>query len=294
MKKDFLKGIVLLVILLFLSGPSFSTEEGPVVWLFSAQPERYFPAFLEIHLKRFFTASQLQSINLYSKQPGELEKKLNPKINLARIIILMDFSEELVDGFFQECENIEFHERPFLITWNCCLTNLPDYFRPVTIIINWGLVLKELKTILPGNRSQIFIAHQNESYLQDFLLFLQNQSQYQLIINDIKPCQSPSSQRVYITSCEDIMKECLSFSNNIISLESSTLTLAEMQAGHILATIDFKPSELAAQVLNLFSNKAIKPSLALTPLLILPKFLSKADAYEVLHRCFMCENDQTQ
>ena len=93
MKRGFLKGIILLVILLFFSGPSFSTEEGPAIWLFAAQPERYFSAFLEIHLKRVFSTSQLQFINLYSIQPGELEKKINPKLCLARIIILMDFSK---------------------------------------------------------------------------------------------------------------------------------------------------------------------------------------------------------
>jgi hypothetical protein len=80
MKRGFLKGIILLVILLFFSGPSFSTEEGPAIWLFAAQPERYFSAFLEIHLKRVFSTSQLQFINLYSKQPGEMEKKNKPKI----------------------------------------------------------------------------------------------------------------------------------------------------------------------------------------------------------------------
>ncbi|NLJ50379.1 MAG: hypothetical protein GX428_12470 [Candidatus Atribacteria bacterium] len=284
-----MKGIILFVILLFFSGPSFSTEEGPVVWLFAAQPERYFSAFLEIHLKRLVSGSQLQTINLYSKNPGELEKKINPKICLAQVIILMDFSEELTDVFFQKCENIEFHEKPFLITWNCGLTNLPDYFHSIPITINWELVLEELQTILSGYQSPAFIVHHNESYIQDFLLYLHNHSQYHLIVNDKKPCQSLSSQQVYLTSCEDIMKEYLSLSHQIICFESSTLALAEIQAGHILAAIDFKPSQLATQISDLFSNKANTPNLSLAPLLIFPESLSEADAYEVLGRCFMCK-----
>ncbi|HOT05004.1 MAG TPA: hypothetical protein PK171_01965 [Atribacter sp.] len=289
MKRGFLKGIILLVILLFFSGPSFSTEEGPAIWLFAAQPERYFSAFLEIHLKRVFSTSQLQFINLYSIQPGELEKKINPKLCLARIIILMDFSKELTDCFFRECENIEFREKPFLITWNCDLTNLPDYFHSIPITINWELVLEELQTILSGYQSPAFIVHNNESYIQDFLLYLHNHSQYHLIVDDNKPCQSPPPQQVYLTSCEDIMKEYLSFSHHIICFESSTLALAEIQAGHTLASIDFKPSQIATQISDLFSNKANKFNLTLTPLLIFPESLSEADAYEVLGRCFMCK-----
>lgn len=295
MERNLLKCIVVLVILLFSSGPSYSTEEGPAVWLFSAQPEGYFPAFFEIHLKRILPVSQLQTINLYSIHSGELEKNINPKMNLARIIIIMDFSEELTDVFFQKCKNIEFNEKPFLITWNCDLTNLPDYFHSIPITINWELVLEELQTILSVYQSPAFIVHHNESYIQDFLMSSQNHFQYQLIFDDNKPYHLPSSQMVYLTSREDIMKEYLSFSHHIICFESSTLTLAEIQAGHILAAIDFKPSQLAAQISDLFSNGTNnKSNLTLTPLLILPESLSEADAYEVLHRCFMCGNDQTQ
>ena len=289
MKRGFLKGIILLVILLFFSGPSFSTEEGPAIWLFAAQPERYFSSFLEIHLKRLVSAPQLQTINLYSKHPGELEKKINPKMCLAQVIVLMDFSEELTDVFFQKCENIEFHEIPFLITWNCGLTNLPDYFHSIPITINWELLLEELQTILSGYQSPAFIVHHNESYIQDFLMFAKKHPQSQLITVDNKSYHSPSSQQVYLTSCEDIMKEYLSFSHHIICFESSTLALAEIQAGHILAAIDFKPSQLATQISDLFSNKANTPNLSLAPLLIFPESLSEADAYEVLGRCFMCK-----
>lgn len=294
MKRNFTKGIIFLIILLFFSGPSFSTEEGPAVWLFSAQPERYFPAFLEIHLNRIFPSSQLQVINLYSKQLSELEKKLNSKMSLARIIILMDFSEELANDFFQKCENIEFYEKPFLIIWNCNLINLPHYFHLIPIVINWELVLKDLQTILYSYQSPVFILHNNESYMKDFVKFLKSHPQNQLIFHDIKLYQSTSSQDVYFASCDDIMKEYLSFSKNIICFESSTLTLAEIQAGHILASIDFKPSQLANQISDLFSKKDNKSNLILTPLVILPESLAEADAYEVLRRCFMCGNDQSQ
>ena len=205
------------------------------------------------------------------------------------MIMLMDFSKELTYCFFRECENIEFREKPFLMTWNCDLTNLPDYFHSIPITINWELVLEELQTILSGYQSPAFIVHNNESYIQDFLLYLHNHSQYHLIVDDNKPCQSPPPQQVYLTGCEDIMKEYLSFSHHIICFESSTLSLAEIQAGHILASIDFKPSQLATQISDLFSNKANKFNLTLTPLLIFPESLSEADTYEVLGRCFMCK-----
>jgi len=294
MERNLLKCIVVLVILLFSSGPSCSIEEGPAVWLFAAQPERYFPAFFEIHLKRILSVSQLQTINLYSKHPGELEKNINSKMSLARIIIIMDFSEELTDVFFQKCKNIEFQETPFLITWNCALTKFPNYFHPVPIIIHWELVSKKLQSLLSGYQSPVFIVHRNESYIQDFLMSSQNHLQYQLIFDDNKPYHSPSSQMVYLTSHEDIMKEYLSYSHDIICFDSSTLTLSEIQAGHVLAAIDFKPSQLAAQISDFLSNNANKSALTLTPLLILPNSLSESDAYEVLGRCFMCGNDQTQ
>ena len=84
------------------------------------------------------------------------------------------------------------------------------------------------------------------------------------------------------------MKEYLSFSHHIICFESSTLALAEIQAGHTLASIDFKPSQIVTQISDLFSNKANKFNLTLTSS-YLPRILSEADAYEVLGRCFMCK-----
>jgi hypothetical protein len=291
MKKSFLKGFIILVILLFFSGLSFSAEGGPAVWLFSAQPDRYFPAFFEIHLKRLFSASQLQSINLYSKHPDELKKKINSKMGLVRIIILMDFSKELTDCFLEECEKIAFHEKPFIITWNCDQTRLPDFFYPIPIIINWETVFDELKTVLPRPPFPIFLAHQNEHFFQNFLQSFQNHFHHQFLISDSKSHQMQSSQAIYFVSNEQFIKEYLSISHSLICLEASTFTLAEIQSGTILAAIDFKPSKLASQIQDLLFKKPIKPNLTLTPLLILPKSLPEADAYEVLRRCFLCGNN---
>lgn len=282
------KGFFILVILLFFSGPSFPTEKGPVVWFFSAQPERYFSAFFEIHLKRIIPASQLKSVNLYSQHPAELAKKINSPMDSAQVIIIMDFSREYQDAFFQQFQKVTFQKKPYLIAWNCDWENPPSSFQSIPIIINWDLALKSLQPLLPDHSAPILLIHQQETYIQSFLQSFPSQLPNQVFASSDFPHQLSFQPSLYFVSNDRIMEEYCSFLHPLICLESSTMALAELATGNILATIDLKPSQLASQIPQLLQPTTSTPVLTLTPKLIVKSSLPEADAYEVLHRCFMC------
>jgi len=290
MPRFLVAGFLILSILLFFSGPSFTIGEGPAVWLFSAQPDRYFPAFFEVHLRRVVPPDFIQSIDLYSSSPGELQKKITSAISSAQLIILMDFSQEQVESFFRECRKISFQQKPSLIAWNCELDSLPDQFQLIPIQVNWDSAFTDFKKLIPDPLVSIVFSHHQEPFAFDFLQSFQTQFPDHTIISKAWPGPTPQSRSIHIVSTDKIMKELLPYPFTLICLESSAQVLSELQVGHLTAAFDFKPSLLAAQIPRLLSRSGPTPTLTLTPQLIVLNTLTEADAYQVLRRCFMCGN----
>jgi len=289
---------LILTILLFLPGPSSASDGGPVVWFFSAHPDRYFPAFFEVHLKRTLDRSSVQYIDLYSPSPQGLGKiLLSPNLGSAQLIILLDFNRELAQTFFQNCQNVSFQQKPWLIAFNCDLESISDQFHLIPVQIQWESVYHILVSFFPDRPSSapIVFLHQNEPLSQIFFSTLQSQFPNHPILNQIWTGTPPQQSSLIITSNALITQELLDSQPSqalpLICLEASADILSNLQSGHLTAALDLKPSHLAVQIADLLAHPSSSPTLTLTPQLIFPDTLSQADAYEVLCRCFMCNKD---
>lgn len=79
----------------------------------------------------------------------------------------------------------------------------------------------------------------------------------------------------------------------IVVLEASPEMLFALLQGKIKAVVDFKPSQLAQEIVNLMDcfcrNRPLPELITVYPRLILSHNMEEADGYEVISRCLMCQ-----
>ncbi|MCX6090775.1 MAG: hypothetical protein NTX88_10490, partial [Candidatus Atribacteria bacterium] len=271
---------ILLVALFFTPFPAPATPLDPEVWICAAQPDHYFPAFLEVFLKRLLPREAVHGLinSLQTQEDCEnLLHQINPK--KRQLFILENDHPRLIQILHKQ----KFSYLPLFITLN---HDLPPTFNDVPLIsprINWKEVISTLKNTYQeeGLLPHILILHQGESFPKNLASELKKNFPHSLVTiktwdeNNSFPIEE--SGILYIASTRDIAQTILHQTEEkgypsipLMVCDGSPEMLIHLENGTIKAVIDFKPSRLARDIVDgLVSspppNHVEKYTLTITP-----------------------------
>ncbi len=289
--------VLLLVIILVLGGESLLGKETSQVFILSPSLD-YFPAFLEVHLRRLLSPSQVHLIPL-----SRLEEL--PKDFSREGVSLIVFWGE--GKYFSSIWSQIPRDREILLLWEEEEGTEPPLGIPYSKIRIEGKgaieALKEevVEKLFPDNNFTIWSGGEvipslkrelDEEFSSHFREIGENDKEA------LKQLISKKEKSLIIAGNAEAGKQLIDEFSEVESppplvvLEASPEMLLALLQGKIKAVVDFKPSQLAQEIVNLIdcfgAHKPIPEFIILYPRLILPDNIKEADGYEVISRCLMC------
>ena len=288
----------MLVIILVLGGESLLGKETSQVFILSPSLD-YFPAFLEVHLRRLLSPSQVHLIPLSHLEELPREKSrgdvsllvfLGEEQYFSSILSQIPQDKELLLLFWEGKEIEPSSGFPFCKIRvegeeiiEALQEELIEKFFPNGCFTIWGVgkIAPALERELKENFSSSFskVEESNKDVLKQLisdkeksLVIAGNAEAGKQLIDEFSEIESPPP---------------------LVVLEASPEMLLALLQGKIKAVVDFKPSQLAQEIVNLIdcfgAHKPIPEFIIIYPRLILPDNIKEADGYEVISRCLTCQ-----
>ncbi len=288
--------LLLLVILIILGGGSpLPGREAPQVLLLSPSLD-YFSTFLEVHLRRLLSPPQVHLIPLFSLE--DLSLDFSPE-NVSLIVFLGEeryFSSILLQ--------IPQDKEPLLLFWEGVAPPLGFPFCKIRVegeVVIEALRRELVEKLFPDNHFTIWGVGKitpvlEQKLKEEFSSFSKVEE------NDKEAIEQLISNRensLIIAGNAKVGKQLIDgFAEiepppSLVVLEASPEMLFALLQGKIKAVVDFKPSQLAQEIVNLmdyfYEGMHFPELITIYPHLIFAHNIKEADGYEVISRCLMCQ-----
>ncbi len=288
--------LLLLVILIILGGESLLLgQEAPQVLLLSPSLD-YFSTFLEVHLRRLLSPPQVHLIPLFSLEELSLDFLSE---NVSLIVFL---GEERY--FSSILSRIPKDKEPLLVLWEGVAPSSGFPFCKIRVEVEEvmeALRREVIEKLFPDNHFTIWGVGKitpalEQGLKEEFSSFSEIEE------NDKKALErliSEKDKSLIIAGSAGAGKQLVDIFSEVESppplvvLEASPEMLFALLQGKIKAVVDFKPSQLAQEIVNLVdcfcANKSVPEFITIHPRLIFAHNIKEADGYEVISRCLMCQ-----
>ncbi|MDI3543119.1 MAG: hypothetical protein PWP57_722 [Candidatus Atribacteria bacterium] len=290
--------ILLLVIILVLGGESLPGKEASQVFVLSSSLD-YFSTFLEVHLRRLLSPSQVHLVPLshLEELPGDF-----PQEGVSLVVFWGE------GKYFSPIWSQIPRDRKILLLWGEEEgIDPPLEIQYCKIRIEGKSVIEALKEevvekLFPDNNFTIWSVGEVTPSLRRKLdkefscRFRETEENNKEVLEQLI---SKKEKSLIIAGNAEVGKQLINELSGvevpppIVVLEASPEMLFALLQGKIKAVVDFKPSQLAQEIMNLINclyvHKSVPEFITIYPRLILSHNIKEADGYEVIARCLMCQ-----